>query len=279
MARSLRIEFPGALYHVFSRGVAKQPIFNSDDDRATFLKILEKVVERHNWLIHAYCLMGNHYHLLVETPDPNLSQGMHLLNGLYAQTHNRKHERVGHLFQGRYKYTLVDKEEYFLAAACYIVLNPVRKGLVAHPSLYRWSSYRATAGLEEVPPFLTTSSILLCFAQELTVAQKFYVEFVEGGIDEKISRRLESGEICGGKEFQAQLFEMTKSKRRIKDIPRRERFAGRPLLEQILNGWSDLRERNEKIWEAVNDYGYTQRAVAEYLDLAPSTISEIISKR
>ena len=114
MARSLRIEYPGAFYHVFSRGVAKQAIYHTHDDRTKFLEFLEQTVDRHNWILHAYCLMHNHFHLLVETPDPNLSAGMHLLNGKYAQWHNYDHDRVGHLFQGRYGCTLIEKEEYFL---------------------------------------------------------------------------------------------------------------------------------------------------------------------
>lgn len=241
-----------------------------------FLDILEKVVQRHRWVIHAYCLMGNHYHLLVETPDPNLSRGMQLLNGLYAQRHNLEHGRVGHLFQGRYGYTLIDKEEYFLVAACYIVLNPVRGGLAEHPSRYRWSSFRATAGMERPPAFLTTSTILLCFSQDIKTAQKLYVDFVERGIDDETSKRIESGGVCGGEDFQAKIFEFIEDKRSIKDIPRRERYAGRPPIEGILDGWQDLRDRNERIFRAVHEFGYTQSAVANHLGLAPSTICEIV---
>ncbi|MBC7231270.1 MAG: transposase [Actinobacteria bacterium] len=278
MARQLRIEFPGALYHVFSRGVAKQPIFESDEDRARFLDILGKVVERHNWIIHAYCLMGNHYHLLVETPDPNLSRGMQLLNGVYAQRHNAEHGRVGHLFQGRYGNTLVDKEEYFLVAACYIVLNPVRGGLVEHPSAYRWSSYRATAGAEKAPSFLHISSILLCFAPDLHMAQRLYREFVDGGIDEETARRLESGGVCGGEVFQAWVGEIVEGRKRIREIPRRQRYVGRPSLARILDGWADQRERDENIARAVQDFGYTQKEVADHLGLAPSTVSVIMKR-
>ncbi len=278
MARSLRIEFPGALYHVFSRGVAKQPIFGSEEDRAMFLDVLGLAVERHNWIIHAYCLMGNHYHLLVETPDPNLSQGMHLLNSVYAQRYNNGHERVGHLFQGRYRYTVIDKEEYFLVAACYIVLNPVKGGLADHPSAYRWSSYGATIGSEEPPAFLSPNDILRCFAPDLHMARRLYREFVNGGIDEETSRRIESGGICGGEEFQAKVRELIKDQVGIKDIPRRERFAGRPPLAQILDGCRDPEERNERIAQAVYAYGYTQKETAEHLGLAPSTVSDIVRK-
>ena len=276
MTRSLRIEFPGALYHVFSRGNAKQSIFQSDEDRKRFLAILGAVVDRHNWIIHAYCLMGNHFHLLVETPDPNLSEGMHLLNGVYAQTYNQEHDRVGHLFQGRYGATLIDREEYFLQAACYIVLNPVKACKVEHPSLYRWSSYRGTAGGEKPPTFLTTNSILLCFAQDLPTAQRLYREFVDGGIDDEVSKKIESGRVCGGEEFLARMQELIKGKREIKDIPRLQRYAGRPHIAQILDGWRDLEDRNGRIFKAVHEFGYTQKEAADHLGLAGSTVSEII---
>ena len=114
MSRPLRIEFPGAVYHITSRGNAKQLIFLDDLDKRKFLKVLSSVIERFNWLCHAYCLMSNHYHLVIETPEGNLSRGMRQLNGVYTQIFNQKHKRVGHLLQGRYKAILVEKESYLL---------------------------------------------------------------------------------------------------------------------------------------------------------------------
>ena len=145
MARPLRIEYPGAVYHVTSRGNARESIFLEDTDRQIFLEVLEAVVGKYNWLCHAYCLMDNHYHILVETPDPNLSLGMRQLNGVYTQGFNRRHNRVGHVFQGRYKSILVEKNEHLLELCRYIVLNPVRAGLVSNPGKGDWSSYRSTA--------------------------------------------------------------------------------------------------------------------------------------
>lgn len=133
MARPLRIEFPGAVYHVTSRGHAKQVIFLDVRDYADFLEVLCFVVKRFNWILHAYCLMSNHYHLLIETPDGNLSRGMRQLNGIYTQQFNRRHSRVGHVLQGRYKAILVDKENYLLELCRYIVLNPVRAGIAKGP--------------------------------------------------------------------------------------------------------------------------------------------------
>ena len=147
MARPLRIEFPGALYHVTARGNARAPIFLEDADRQLLLATLGDAHERHGWLCHAYCLMPNHYHLLLGTPEANLSQGMRQLNGLYTQRFNRRHDRVGHVFQGRFKGILVERGAHLLELARYIVLNPVRAGIVACAEAYRWSSLRATQDL------------------------------------------------------------------------------------------------------------------------------------
>ena len=131
MARPLRIEFAGAVYHVTSRGNHRAMIYEDDGDRVLFLEVLESVVERFNWLCHAYCLMGNHYHLLIETPEGNLSAGMRHLNQVYTQRYNRAHGVVGHLFQGRFKSVLIEKEAHLLEVCRYVVLNPVRAGMVA----------------------------------------------------------------------------------------------------------------------------------------------------
>ena len=125
MARPLRLEFSGALYHITSRGDRREDIFYNNSDRTLFLEILAHTCQRYNWLCHSYCLMSNHYHLIVETLDGNLSKGMRQLNGVYTQQINKKHTKTGHLFQGRYKAILVDKECYLLEVSRYVVLNPV----------------------------------------------------------------------------------------------------------------------------------------------------------
>ena len=143
MARPLRLEFAGAIYHLTARGNRREDIFEDNVDREVFLSVLEKVCDTYNWVCHAYCLMSNHYHLLIETPDGNLSKGMRQLNGVYTQAHNRKHGRSGHVFQGRYKAIVVEKEAYLLELCRYIVLNPVRAGMVRSAKDWPWSSYRA----------------------------------------------------------------------------------------------------------------------------------------
>ncbi|MFT6915583.1 MAG: putative transposase [Motiliproteus sp.] len=147
MARPLRLEFAGALYHVTSRGDRREDIYENDNDRDEFLSVLAAVCETYNWVCHAYCLMSNHYHLLIETPDANLSKGMRQLNGVYTQRYNHSHGRVGHVFQGRYKAILVEKENYLIDLSRHIVLNPVRAAMVFTAGDWPWSSYRATAGL------------------------------------------------------------------------------------------------------------------------------------
>jgi REP element-mobilizing transposase RayT len=154
MARPLRLEYEGAVYHVTSRGNAREAIFRVDPDRELFLEVLGATVERFGWVCYAYCLMTNHYHLLLETPEPNLSRGMRHLNGVYTQGFNRRHMRVGHVLQGRFKSIVVEKESHLLELARYVVLNPVRAKMVRSARDWPWSSYRATAGLGVAPPFL-----------------------------------------------------------------------------------------------------------------------------
>ena len=183
MARPLRVEFSGAIYHLTSRGNARQKVFFTDADRELFLDTLSQVVSRYGWICHAYYLMANHYHLLVETPKANLSLGMRQLNGMYTQSFNRRHNRVGHLFQGRFKAILVEKESYLLELCRYIVLNPVRVKGKGEIGAWKWSSYRATAGLASVPEFLSTDWILEQFGKNRAKAQKRYRAFVREGLE------------------------------------------------------------------------------------------------
>ncbi len=136
-----------------------------------FLSTLEQVVNRFNWVCYAWCLMGNHYHLLIQTPDGNLSKGMRQLNGVYTQASNRRHRRVGHLFQGRFKAILVDSDAYLLELSRYVVLNPVRAGMVKKPAGWPWSSYRASVGLEPAPPWLAVDGLLAQFAKRRIVSR------------------------------------------------------------------------------------------------------------
>ena len=185
MSRPLRICIPGGIYHLIARGNARGRIVRDNVDRRRFLDILGKVVERFGWLCHAYCLMDNHYHLVAETPRPNLPSGMRQLNGLYAQSFNRRHRRCGHVFEARYRSRLVERDSYLKAVCRYVVLNPVKAGICSHPQEWPWSSYRATVGLEAPPPFLTTDWLLAQFAPTRKLAQRRYRAYVEEGLDDE----------------------------------------------------------------------------------------------
>ncbi len=163
MARQLRLEYPGACYHLTARGNEQQTIFHDDADRQQFLRLFGQEILQQRWRCYAYCLMGNHYHLLIETPEPNLSRGMRRLNGSYTQRFNWRHQRVGHLLQGRFKSLVVERDTYLLELCRYVVLNPVRAGLVETPQEWLWSSYGATAGLWAVPAWLDAVGVLSLF--------------------------------------------------------------------------------------------------------------------
>lgn len=184
MSRPLRIEFPDALYHVTARGNERKRIVRDDEDRLLWLGVLDRTVRRFDWKCHAFCLMRNHFHLLVQTPRANLARGMRELNGVYAQAFNGRHRRVGHLFGGRYCAVLVERETHLLSTARYIVLNPERvdDGAI-RVDRYRWSSYRATVGLDTTPELLTTDWILGQFARNREQARRRYRAYVYAGRD------------------------------------------------------------------------------------------------
>jgi REP element-mobilizing transposase RayT len=185
MSRQLRLQFPGAVYHVTARGNARQDIFADDADRTRFLDLLGREIEQHRWRCHAYCLMDNHYHLLIETPEANLSRGMGRLNMAYAQSFNRRHERAGHLFQGRFHAIVVEKDSHLLELCRYLVRNPVRAGTAATPEDWPWSSYRATASGRGTgpgcPDWLTTGWVLQQFGGADAGARRAYRRFVREG--------------------------------------------------------------------------------------------------
>jgi putative transposase len=280
MSRPLRIAFPGALYHVTSRGNARAAIYINDADRRRFLDLLTDVVQHVNWLCHAFCLMDNHYHLVLETPDGNLSKGMRQLNGIYTQQFNRHHNRVGHVFQGRYKAILVERDSYLLTLCRYVVLNPVRAGMVKAVSAYHWSSYRATVGLDPCPSFLQTDWLLTQFAQDRLEAQRRYGQFVQDGIDQPSPWRDLKGQIfLAQEEFIAGMQAHLAGLRTVKEVPRQQRYADRPALPELFGSRSAMNraERDRTIYEAYRCYGYSMRAIARELQLHDSTISKIIT--
>jgi putative transposase len=176
--RTTRVERPGELQHVIARGNGGGRIVAGDDDRRAFVTGLARVAERYGWRVHAYCLMDTHVHLVVETPEPNLGAGMQRLLGGYAYGFNRRHRRFGHLFAGRFGAVLVETEAHAVQVSAYVVLNPVRAALVAAPEDWPWSSYRASAGLVNPPPFLETRVVPAMFHVDRRRAQEAYRQLV-----------------------------------------------------------------------------------------------------
>lgn len=274
MARPIRLEFAGALYHVTSRGDRREDIYEDDADREAFLSLLSVVCESYNWTCHAYCLMSNHYHLLLETPDANLSKGMRQLNGVYTQKFNRLHNRVGHVFQGRYKAILVEKQSYLLELARYIVLNPVRAQMVRSAKDWRWSSYRATAGQVEVPPFLTTDWLLASFAGRKAEAVEEYRQFVADGKGQPAPwSELRNQVYLGSETFVEKLQSHIDNDKELSEIPVTQR---RPVAKSIDYYVAHAKSRNAAITEAYGSGCYTLKEIGKYFGLHYSTVSGII---
>jgi putative transposase len=270
MARPLRLEFPGAIYHLTSRGNARQKIFFSDADRQLFLDILSGVVGRYGWICHAYCLMANHYHLLVETPKPNLSLGMRQLNGIYTQSFNRRHRRVGHLFQGRFRAILVEKESYLLELCRYIVLNPIRVKGHGRTGTWKWSSYRSTAGLASGPEFLNTDWVLGQFGKNRAQAQKRYRDFVREGLESRPWEALQGQIYLGSEAF---IERHSPRDRELKEIPRAHIRGVRPRLGRILK---DSDDRGIAI--AYKEHGYRLHEIASHLRVHYATVSRRLKR-
>ena len=225
--------------------------------------------------------MDNHYHLVIETPDGNLSKGMRQLNGVYTQLFNKRNQRVGHVFQGRYKAIVIEKEGYLLQVSRYVVLNPVRAKIVESPAEWKWSSYRGTAGIGKPHAVLTIDWILKQFDKHREKARKSYREFVMSAIrGESIWEGVKGQSLLGKEDFVKKLIVYVKGKEEIQEIPRQQRFIGRPCLEMLFNKKTGItrRERNVKIVISVEKYSYSQKEVADYLGLHYSTISRLLKK-
>ena len=279
MARPLRIEFPGAVYHVTNRGNERKAVFRDDQDRKMFLDTLKGVTLRYNWLCHAYCLMENHYHLLIDTPDGNLSIGMRQLNGVYTQGFNKRHDRVGHLFQGRFKAVLVQKDNHLLEACRYVVLNPVRAKRVQKPEGWVWSSYGATAGLAKPHPCLVTNWVLSQFGSKRKTAQASYRRFIRDGIGAgSIWKSARARSVLGEETFIKSLSEYVKGRKHIPEIAKSQRFMNKPPLEDIFRPevLGNKRKRDKGIGRAVFEHGYTQREVADHLGIHFTSVSRIL---
>ena len=276
MARPIRLEFAGAIYHVTTRGDEGSDVFIDDQDRLQFLAVLSEVVSRTGWLVHAYVLMDNHYHLLIETPTDNLSRGMRQLNGVYTQRFNSTHGSGGRVFQGRFKAVLLEREPYLLELCRYIVLNPLRLKAVKNISRYRWSSYRATAGEVKSPAWLKTDWVLSHFGRSSNVAQRKYAEYVEASLKlPSPLSKVKAQVLLGSNAFVKKMKQRLLSKA---DLKRVKKQPGRQKLNALfsVSVRKDKSLRNEAIKRAYQEYGYTMAAIAEAAQIHFSTVSKVI---
>jgi len=238
MGRPLRIEYPGALYHITSRGNEKRDIFLDDYDRRKFINILEDYNDRHGILIHCYVLMDNHYHLVLETPLGNLLKVMHGINSAYTGYFNRKHDRSGHLFQGRYKGILVDKDRYLLELSRYVHLNPVKAGKVDRPEKYKWSSYPGYIRKKQEVPWVEYAWVLSQFGPDNVISRQNYRDFVIKGLQQPKKNpftELYGQVILGSTEFIEKIKESVRERELDKEIVERKRLTDYVAPGEILS--------------------------------------------
>jgi putative transposase len=290
MTRHLRIEYPGAFYHVYSRGNQKQPIYLSIDDRLYFLKILGEARKRLAANFHVYCLMPNHYHLALETPLGNLAQIMHFINTSYSVYLNLKHDRCGHLFQGRFKAILVDAQSYARILTMYIHGNPVRKALVARPEEFEWSSARAYYGLIRPPSWLKTEMINSCFGGNLEVLRAEHERYLYASKDwspgSEITRAQRVG-ILGSDEFIEKI-----RKSHIERIPGRSggevpeitRLRDRPAISAIQSdvasrfGTTNKLVKKVTIFIAHKNTNYKLREIGDFFNIGAVAVAVAFRK-
>jgi REP element-mobilizing transposase RayT len=268
MGRPLRIEYAGGLYHISSRGNERRKIFLDDGDRKKFLTILEDYHGRYGILIHSYVLMDNHYHLILETPKGKLLKVMHGLNGGYTGYFNRKYRRSGHLFQGRYKGIIIDKDSYLIPLSRYVHLNPVRAEVVERPEQYRWSSYSGYIGRGKEFEWVEYSWILSQFGRGRRGARRKYREYTEEGLRKGVESPLKSlcsQVILGGEEFIKRIRGMLTGKALSHEIVERKRLIEYPLLDEVIRRVAEVFKIDEGVIRGKGSRANTARKAALYL--------------
>lgn len=273
MVRPLRLEFAGAIHHVMARGDRREAIYLDDQDRGEFLELLGSVCDRFNWIVHAYCLMTNHYHLVVETPDANLSRGMRQVNGVYTQYFNRRHRRAGHVFQGRYKGILIQRGEHLLELTRYVVLNPVRADMVASPGDWRWSSYRAQVGMVAAPDWLDTEWLLGQFGQRSGEATARYRRFVAAGLEAPDPLEKVRDQLYLGDDAYVEQLRLMAEGRCLREVSKVQRRPLAGSLEEYARGWPD---RREGMARAYRSGAYTMQEIAQHFQVHYMTVSRAV---
>lgn len=276
MSRPLRIEYAGAIYHVTSRGDRRENIFHDDLDRVAWLEVFAQVCSRFNWRCHAWCLMDNHYHILIETIEGNLSSGMRQLNGVYTQKSNRRHGQVGHVFQGRYKAILVERNAHLLELARYVVLNPVRAAMVKDAGEWPWSSYLAMIGENEVPRWLETDWLLSCFGKQRKRAVARYTDFVRAGVGlPSVWKNLRHQMFLGGEDFVSRMRNKAigEEKETLAEVPRlQRRVMGKPLAWYVKH----IDDPKKAMALAYQSGDYTMKEIARVFGVHYSTVSRAV---
>jgi putative transposase len=281
MARRPRLQFPGALYHVMSRGNRKSPIFDTHADRDRFMRLLAETALAYEARVYAACAMGTHYHLLLDTPRGNLSEMMRQLNATFSQEGNRLYQRTGHTFEARFHSIVVQRERYLRRVARYVVLNPVKAGLCGDPGDWRWTTYRATAGLEPAPRWLYMDWIDWAFrAATRPEAQGRYRTYVNGPAAplEVATREHVLGTRRYHRAVRAALEEELRSDR---PVPRFCRETLRPSLERLFDGTGSIAERSTRdhaILLAHQAHGYRLSEIARFLGMHPTTASKALRR-
>jgi REP element-mobilizing transposase RayT len=284
MSRPLRIEYHDAFYHITARGNDRQNVFRTNKDRERFLEYLESATERYKAVIHAYCLMDNHYHILLQTPEGNLSQIMHHINGAYTNYYNTKRNRAGHLFQGRYKAFLVSIDEYAKELSRYIHLNPVRAGMVETPEAYRWTSYKDYIGINKPPVWLYTDFVLNLFDRRVTVSRKEYRKFVESMLGMEYESPIKdvfASTILGSRDFINEIREKhLERKGRDRDIPDLKYFHKMPGVGDIIKQTEELFDGDSALLKRVQIYlchrysGKRLKEIGEHFGIGISGVSQ-----
>ena len=273
MARPLRIELAGGVYHVTSRGDGREDIYLSDADRQEWVDVFEQVCARFNWICHAWCQMTNHYHILIETPDANLAQGMRQLNGLYTQRFNRTHHRVGHVIQGRYKAILVERDSYLQELARYVVLNPLRAKMIGRLEEWPWSSYLATCGQAARPAWLQTDWILGQFGPERAGAIAGYVAFVHAGARlPSVWTKLQGQIFLGSPTFVQKMQAHVEQSPALDEIPSAQR---RPLTQPLAQFEADY-PKQEAMARAYLSGQHSMAAIARHFGVHYATVSRAV---
>ncbi len=283
MARPLRIEFPGAVYHVTARGDRREPIFVDDEDRRALLRVSAQGLSRFDGEMLAYCLMGNHYHFVLHTRQANLSLLMRHINGVYTQVFNRRHDKVGHLFQGRYKAILVDRDAYLLEVCRYVELNPVRAKLVRKAAAWPWSSYQAHVGTVETPPWLDSDGLHGHLLQrpprspaDRLRAARVYADLVASAQDQPLwDSALRQQIYLGDEGFVERMQALAEPHKALaREIPKAQRRKDLSLAQWL----QSCEAREEALYRAHTEGGLSMSAMARELGLSVSRVSRLIGR-